>query len=379
MKRLRVHQVITRWVLGGARRVVETLLRRLPPEEFEQTLVCGEMDGEAEGVETLRVPSLVRDIRPLRDAGALARLAWIFSRRRPDVVHAHTYKAGMLAAVAARAAGVRAVVVTPHGHIFARNASIPGVPPPGLKLGLLRRITRAAQNLADRVTALSEEDRDQQIALELAAPERFVVVRNGIDVDRFAAPTPRRAGGPVVGAVGRFTAEKGHAVLLDAFARLKAGRPGVRLELVGYGELEAELRARAAPLGDACRFTGARDAAEVLGGFDVFVQPSHYESQGIAILEAMAAGRPVVATDVGGVRDAVEPGVTGLLVPPGDPAALARAVGELLDDPGRASAMGERGRRRVRERFSAGRMSSDYARLYRELTGGYNPPACTTT
>ena len=376
MRPLRVHQVVTRWVLGGARRVVETLLGRLPREAFEQTLVCGEADGAPDGVETLRVPSLVREIRPLRDGCALARLTWIFSRRRPDVVHAHTYKAAVVATFAARAAGVRGVVVTPHGHIFAAGASIPGVPPPGRSLGLLRRVVRAAQGLADRVTALSEQDRDQQLALGLAPPERFVVVRNGIDVGRFGRPAEPREGPPVIGAVGRFTAEKGHAVLIEAVARL--GRPA-RLELVGYGDLEAELRGRAAPLGGACRFRGALDAAEVLAGFDVFVQPSLYESQGIAILEAMAAGRPVVATDVGGVRDAVEPGVTGLLVPPGNADALAGAIRRLLEDPAGAAAMGARGRERVRERFSADRMVADYARLYREVAEGYNPPACTST
>jgi glycosyltransferase involved in cell wall biosynthesis len=366
VRTLRVVQVITRCVRGGAYQVVRCLLDRLPREEFEQTLVSGP---EAAPPEARVVPDLLREISPRNDCAALVRLTRIFARERPDVVHAHTYKAGVLASVAGRLAGVPAVLFTPHGHIFSRGANIPGVPG-GLRLEVLRWVTRAAQGCADRITALSEPDLEQQLALRLSPASKYVVVRNGIDCDRFAGPRPRLVeGGPILGAVGRFSEEKGHRHLLEAVALLRGRIPGLRLVLVGYGALEGELRSRAAGLGldGVVTFAGERDSADVLGGFDVFVQPSLYESQGLAILEAMAAGVPVIACDVGGVRDGVRDGETGLLVPPADPRALADAVLRLCGDPDLSRRLAERAGRDVRDRFSASAMLESYASLYRDL------------
>ncbi|MFN3486623.1 MAG: glycosyltransferase, partial [Planctomycetota bacterium] len=160
-----------------------------------------------------------------------------------------------------------------------------------------------------------------------------------------------------------------HRVLVEAFARVRAVFPEARMVLVGYGGEESELRRAAARAGlaDAVIFPGERDSSEVLSSFDLFVQPSLYESQGLAILEAMAAGRPVIATDVGGVRDVVRDGETGLLVPPKDPGALAAALVELARAPERAGALAARARAEVRERFSVDRMVASYAQLYRRL------------
>ncbi len=363
MSRLRVVQVITRWVRGGARQVVQQILDLLPSAEFEQSLVRGP-EGDPGG---FIVPSLVREIRPWRDLDALSRLTLLFQQRRPDLVHAHTYKAGVLAAFAGRLAGVP-VVLTPHGHVFTRGASIPGVPA-GAGLDLLRWLTRAAQACAIRVTALSDADLREQLALRLAPAPKYAVVRNGIDAARFAGGGPRRfEGNPVIGCVGRYSSEKGQALLIEAMADVLRALPDARLVLVGYGELEAELRRRASPYGNAIEFAGERDAAEVLGSFDLYVQPSLYESQGLSILEAMAAGVPVVATDVGGVRDAVVPGETGVLVAPGDAAALARAIVSTAGDAGRG-ARALRAAARVRSEFGAARMATEYAALYRAVSG----------
>jgi glycosyltransferase involved in cell wall biosynthesis len=366
MNALRVVQVLTRCVRGGALQVVRSLLDGLPRGEFEQTLVCGP---EAAPAGALVVPELVREIRPRCDAAALVRLTRIFAKDRPDVVHAHTYKAGVLASMAGRIAGVPAVIFTPHGHIFSRGANIPGVPG-GLKLDLLRWITRVAQGCADRITALSVPDLDQQVALRLSPASKYVVVRNGIDVDRFARPRQRSfQGAPVIGAVGRFSEEKGHRHLVQAMAGVVRALPKAHLVLVGYGSLEGELRGRAAGLGlgGAVTFAGERDSAELLPSFDLFVQPSLYESQGLALLEAMAAGIPAIATDVGGVADVVRDGDTGLLVPPADPDALAGAILRLAGAPDVALGLSQRAARRVREHFSSETMLAAYARLYREL------------
>jgi glycosyltransferase involved in cell wall biosynthesis len=366
VSRHRVVQVITRCVRGGAYQVVRCLLDRLPREDFEQRLISGP-EGAPAG--TLVVPELVREISPLLDLAALVRLTRIFAQERPDIVHAHTYKAGVLASVAGRLAGVPAVLFTPHGHIFSRGAKIPGVPV-GLKLELLRGVTRVAQGCADLVTALSEPDLHEQLALRLSAPSKYVIVRNGIDCERFAAPRPRLfEGSPIIGAVGRFSEEKGHRYLLEAMAELRPRLPGARLVLVGYGALEGDLRSRAAGLAldGLVTFAGERDSAGLLGSFDVFVQPSLYESQGLAILEAMAAGVPVVASNVGGVRDAVRDGHSGLLVPPSDPRALAAAILRLAGDRELALRLAAQAGRDVRDRFSASTMIESYAGLYRNL------------
>lgn len=366
MTALRVFQVITRWARGGARQVVDTLLGRLPGGEFEQRLICGP-EGAPDGA--LVVPELVREIRPALDAVALVRLTRIFAALRPDVVHAHTYKAGVLASVAGRVAGVPAVIFTPHGHIFSLGANIPGVPA-GFKLLLLRWITRAAQGCADRITALSQPDLDQQVMLRLSAASKYMVVRNGIDPERFARPRSRLfEGAPVIGAVGRFSEEKGHRHLIQAMTGVVRALPSARLVLVGYGELESSLRGRASGLGlaGAITFAGERDSAEILGSFDLFVQPSLYESQGLALLEAMAAGIPVIATAVGGVSDVVREDETGLMVPPADPEALAGAIVKLARSPDLASGLAAQAARRVREHFTSDRMVESYARLYRDL------------
>jgi glycosyltransferase involved in cell wall biosynthesis len=363
---IRLVQVLTRCVRGGAWQVVRCLLDRLPREAFEQRLVCGP-ESAPEGA--LVVPELVREIRPPTDAAALLRLTRIFAKERPDVVHAHTYKAGVLASMAGRIAGVPAVVFTPHGHIFSRGAGIPGVPG-GLQLEALRWITRAAQGCADRITALSEPDLEQQVALRLSPASKYLVVRNGIDVERFIRPRVRLfEGAPVIGAVGRFSSEKGHRVLIQAMSLVRRALPQARLVLVGYGELEGELRGRAAGLGldGAVTFAGERDSAEVLGAFDLFVQPSLYESQGLALLEAMAAGVPAIASDVGGVGDVVRHEETGLLVPPAEPDALAAAIVRLANAPDLAQRLTQGASRRVREHFSLETMVDAYARLYREL------------
>jgi glycosyltransferase involved in cell wall biosynthesis len=361
MSRPRVLQLVTRWVRGGARQVVQALLDRLPGLGFEPLLACGPGEPPPGAVV---VPGLVRELRPLGDLAASFRIERLIRKLRPDVLHAHTYKAGVLGCLAGRAAGLRAVVFSPHGHIFGRDSGIPGVPR-GWKLEGLRQLTSFAGFLARRVVALNELDRRQQVGLGLAAPEKCVVVRNGIDVDRYAARAPRLFGdGPVVGAVGRLESEKGHAVLLEAMALVRRSRPDARLVIVGAGSLDAELRRRA---GEGVVFAGERDAADVLGSFDVFAQPSLYEAQGIAVLEAMAAGVPVAATEVGGMPDAVRPGETGLLVKPSDPAALAAALLRLLENRAEAAALASGAKSLVRAEFSVGRMLDDYARLYREV------------
>lgn len=238
---------------------------------------------------------------------------------------------------------------------------------------------KATSALADRLIAVSDAiARDLRDRYGIAGA-KVTTVRNGIDADGFTASQPVPAVlkaldlGPddrLVGVAGRMTAQKGHRVLLEALVPLARRIPGLRCLLVGDGPLRRELEERAAALGvhGHCRFLGARsDMADVLSVLEVVVLPSWSEGLPFVLLESMALGRPVVATAVGGNPEVVEPEVTGLLVPAGDPRALAEALARLLAHPEEARAMGARAAVRVRREFTLRGMVGNLERLYASL------------
>jgi glycosyltransferase involved in cell wall biosynthesis len=205
---------------------------------------------------------------------------------------------------------------------------------------------------------------------------KVVTIRNGIDAEAFVAgrhagdlraALELAPGDRIIGLTARMTAQKGHRYLLGALPALVERMPRLRCLFVGDGPLRAELEHEATRLGVAgvCRFTGARsDVADVVSLFDVAVLPSLSEGLPFALLEAMALGKPVVATDVGGNPEVVADGETGFIVPPRHPEALARAITILLEQPLTARAMGQRGGARVRERFTLTQMHESLERLY---------------
>jgi glycosyltransferase involved in cell wall biosynthesis len=239
---------------------------------------------------------------------------------------------------------------------------------------LLERVSTA---LTDRVICVCEAVRASHTP-RLGDPRRFVVILNGIDAGR--SPRPRAevraglgldAGTPVVLAVGSLTRQKAQHVLIDALASGGRTLSRARLLVAGEGVLRAELEARARERGVETRvtFLGARlDVGDLLEASDVFALPSVREGLSVTLLEAMRAGRPAVATRVGGNAEAVEDGVTGRLVPAGDAVALAAALDEILGEPGRAAVWGSAGRERWRTRFTAERMVRETESLYREET-----------
>ena len=372
-RRIKVLHVITRWVPGGARQMVASLARLMDRRQFEPALAIGQFEPGADlpGVPHFYLPRLRREVHPLDDVRSAVRLARAVHGWHPDVVHGHTYKAGVVAAIVGRLLSVPAVIFTPHGHIFGEGAHIPGVPSRGWKQRVLYWIHRGAGACAHRVTTLSEADLKEHVNLLLATPSKLVVIENGVDLSHFNGARVRREGGLHLVTVGRLSEEKGHVHLIDAMPRIRRERPGAVLSLVGDGPERPRLERRAREQGveEGVRFLGElADTAPVLAEADLYVHPSLYEGLGLSIAEAMAARCPVVATRVGGVPALVRHGETGLLVSAGNPAALAEAVVELLSDPTRARRFGAAGRRHVAERFSIERMVSRYQDLYRELT-----------
>jgi glycosyltransferase involved in cell wall biosynthesis len=191
------------------------------------------------------------------------------------------------------------------------------------------------------------------------------VVPLGIDLHRFGSGQPALRNGRVIGNVARLAHQKGQRYLLEAAPAVLERHPDVRFVIVGDGELRTELERQAAPLGDRVLFTGARaDVPDLLASFDVFAFPSLYEGLCLAVIEAQAAGVPVVATPVGGIRETVVDGETGFVCPPRDPQALAERILYCLDHPDEARRVAASARERVRARFSKERMVEETVRLY---------------
>lgn len=288
------------------------------------------------------------------DASAL-RLITELRRRlrplRPRVVHVIDAWPGAM--LAARLARTERLLVTHHTPELDRPDSLVG-----------KTLWQLAWLLRPEVVYTSESDRRTDARTRL----RTHVVYYGIDLERFAKAAPGLAKeGPLIGCVSRLVPQKGLHLLVEAAPAVLKRHPDARFVVVGEGELRGELeeQARAAGLAGRFIFTGQReDVPELVASFDVFALPSYFEGLCYAVIEAQAAGVPVVATPVGGIPENVVPGETGLLVPTGDADALAEAISSLLADPDEADRLAHEARRRVFERYPVERMVEETLRLY---------------
>jgi glycosyltransferase involved in cell wall biosynthesis len=335
-------------------------------------LEAGKLAAGKRGVRFIPVGSLVRQIHPVRDVVALLILLGHIRREQPDIVHTHTSKAGILGRLAARIAGVPHIVHTPHGHVFhghfGRSAS-------AVFLSIERYFTR----FTEKVVALTAGEKHDYVDLAVAKAQDIPVIHSGVDVGEFAgegfdAAAKMRAVGldprkRHVGFVGWLLPIKGPGHLLNAMTAVWQEHPDTELVFVGKGDLESALRAQASFAGceGRVKFLGWRDdIPEIMPLFDIFVLPSLNEGMGRVLVEAMAAGRPVVASRVGGIPDLVRDGETGLLVPPRDELKLAAIISLLLSNPDKAGRMGALGRLKCWE-FSLCDMISKLDGLYRGL------------
>jgi glycosyltransferase involved in cell wall biosynthesis len=304
---------------------------------------------------------------PARDSGALRRLLGIMVRHDFDLLHAHSAKAGVLGRIAARSARLPAVY-SPH--------CFPFVGPWGIGRRVFSTgVERALGSSTAAIVCVCEQERTLASERRLTSPDRLHVVYNGCeacqrDLERDRSLAEFAAGGPLAACITVLRPQKSVHVFLQAAPEILARVPDARLAVVGDGELRGELEALAVrlELGPRLRFFEfeppmSRQLAEV----DVFVLPSAWEAFPIALLEAMACGVPQVATDVGGTREAVSQGETGLLVPPNDPAALADRVVGLLRNPARRERMAAASRIRHCERFALGRMIAETADVYDQV------------
>jgi glycosyltransferase involved in cell wall biosynthesis len=383
---IRVLRVIARLNVGGPALHVAYLSAGLQERGYETTLVAGELArgeesmafvAESRGVEVRAVSELRRQVSPFRDVVAAFRLAGLIRSTRPDVVHTHTAKAGAVGRVAVVLSGIRprpVVVHTFHGHVL-RGYFGP------LTAWGFRLLERILARTTDALVAVSPQVRDDLVRLGVAPADKFVVVRLGIELEERVGGngdarerTRRLLGIPddrfVVGWMGRMTAVKRTDDVLLALKGLHERGVPAALCLVGDGPDRDQLEERAHELGIArdCFSLGYQDAvADWYAAFDAMILPSANEGTPVSVIESLAAGRPVVATDVGGVSDVVRDGVDGFLVEAADVDALADRLQELAADPERRRAMGEAGRERVLHRYAVARLVDDVDRLYRAL------------
>lgn len=306
------------------------------------------------------------------DPSLVLQLYRVFRRERPHIVHTHAWGTLCEGFLAARLARVPMIVHGEHGTLQLKpyQARVQGL--------MWRRV--------DRLLSVSSRLAERMAEGTGYPLDRITVIRNGVDLGRFQSVSrddARRALGLpadalLVGTAGRLVPVKDQQNLLNAFQILAAAGASFTGVLAGDGPLRAGLEAQAASLGigERVRFLGHQpDVERVFAALDVFVLPSRSEGLSNTILEAMASGRPVVATRVGGADELVEDGLTGTLVPPGDPDALASAIHRVLRDTALRDKMGAAGRRRALTRFTLDRMMRDYRNFYCALADERVPPA----
>jgi glycosyltransferase involved in cell wall biosynthesis len=339
---------------GGVARHVADLARGLTVRGHE-AIVCGPSPPDGLKGIAHEPLSMQRAVSPAADLSALAAFAQIVRRVRPDVVHAHSSKAGAIARLGRLAHPRIPVIYTPHGYAFAGHFSSV------VERATYREIERVLSPLASRVVCVCEAE--ARLACTVCRAGRVAVVHNGVEMAEPGLVDPHMEAlgreGPVICALTQLRPGKGLETLLDAMPEVLTHHPSAQLAIVGEGPDLQALQARASMRGipDAINFLGWRaDTLGMLRGATIFAHPSWAESFPYVILEAMSAALPIVASDVGGIGEALVDGESGLLVEPADSSALAGALRDLLGDPERQTRIGRAARSRVERCFTQASM-----------------------
>jgi len=368
MRNTKVVFLITDLMVGGAEKALVRTAIGLSKSNYDVSVMY--LYGKAPLAETLKnagVPVTNLNMRIKWDVSVLLKLYKLFRKEKPQILHTYMFHADLLGRLIGRLAHVPIIISS------RRNIEIGGQ--------IRETINRLTVHLSDATTAVCDNVRQAEIKRSRAKPEKVFRIYNGVEIENFKQVESRKTEklkkdlgiGPddvVIGTVGRFLEKKGHPFLIRAMHKIISKFPGTKLLLVGYGRLQSRLERKVnnSGLSEKVIFTGScSDISEMLSVFDVFILPSLWEGMPNAVLEAMAAGLPVVSTAVGGTPEVIKDGETGLLVPAGDSEALADGVINLLKDPERAKKMGATGRDRVEKIFTRSRMIADTEALYEKL------------
>ncbi len=363
--RVALVQITHDLAIGGLQQIVVNLCRFIDRQRFDVSVLCLRRLGElAPEIERLGIPvTLLPGRTGHTDYFAFLKVARVLRHRKAAVLHTHNTQPLVDGTLGGLLAGVRTVVHTDHARQF-----------PDKRRYMLAEWVMS--HFVHRMVGVSDHTSQNLMKYEHVSPRKIVTIPNGIDGSRYdvridPGSLRREFGlepdGPIIGACVRLTEQKGITFLLQAMTRIRRVFPRAALLVAGQGGLEPALRQEARDLGidSDVRFLGARlDVPALLRLFDVYALPSIWEGLPLILLEAMAAGCPIVGTDVGGVPTAVEPGVNGLLVRPGDPDALAEAIIQVLSNPSLAQEFASRGLDRFQRLFSAEAMARRYEALY---------------
>ncbi|RZI40226.1 glycosyltransferase family 1 protein [Herbaspirillum sp. HC18] len=359
---MKLAYVITKSEFGGAQEYLRILMSSM--REHEIVLITGDTGYLTDAAEKMGIAyrvckDLVHPIRPWQDLKATIGMIRLLRELKPDLVHANSSKAGIVARAAALLAGVPSVF-TAHGWAFTEGAG-------GRKAALYKAVERAAAVITRRIICVSSYDENLALRNRVGDGGQLMTVHNGIpDIPGCCSSHTNLV--PRIVMVARFSIPKDYETLLRAASLL--GQADFRLQCVGDGPLLAESRRLADRLGVAGKveFLGAMgNVPDILKSADIFALISDWEGLPISVLEGMRAGLPVVATRVGGVPEAVDDGLTGLLVQPRDARELAGALARLVGDPALRKRMGLLGRKRYLDQFTSDRMVTRTAGVYESI------------
>ena len=370
-RRPRVLHLINSFEIGGTERQAVELLKRLDQERYEVKLAALRNRGPFYSEIEERFPNVpefpLTSFYDLNAARQLARLRALMARERIEILHAHDFYAGFIGAAAARLAGVRVIACQRHLKLSDRRIHEWG--------------TRLIHRLADRILVNSEAIRDHILSNGSSHASKIVVIKNGISPFADSAETQNphdelcrelnvAIDSKLIGMVARLQPVKGHKFFIEAASRVIEKEPKAQLVIVGDGPLKSEIEVQAARLGlkERLHLLGDRtDVARLVASFDLLVLASLHEGLPNAVMEAMAAGVPVVATAVGGTKELIKSGETGYLVPPADPLALAERITFALENEGERMRIAASGRHFIDSEFGMRRMVESVEKLYNEL------------
>ncbi len=363
---MKVLYVVTSAGFGGAPLHVLQLMRYMRSLGHSVGLVSAPeprlvREAEKLGVEVFPNPYFVRRFHLINDLRAFIPVYRAIKKFKPDIIHAHSSKAGIIARFWSAVLNVKPIIFTAHGWVFTEGRKF-------WIRWLLAQIERIAAITTTKIICVSEHDRELAIKFKVASPEKLIVIHNGVDISLFQniVKSQPRNNKPVITFVGRLAPPKDLFFLIDVAERIN----NAVFWIVGDGELREKVKRYISKKGLIDRvvlFWERCDIPEILSQTDIFVLPSRWEGLPLAIIEAMMAGLPVVASNVGGISELIEDGVNGFLIPPRDAVRFTKALQILIEDETLRKKMGEAGREKAMKNFTLDKMLSKTMEVYCEL------------
>ncbi len=374
MRKSRIIHIQVLPILSGVQKSMLDIISRLDPNKYDITVLC-QTEGDLtqalkqKNIRFITLPELKREINPYYDFLAFLKLYKLLKHGKYDLVHTHSSKPGIIGRLAAKAAGIKCIVHTVQGFAFHEHSS-------NVQIFLVRLLEKLAGMASHKVIFVNSKDRDIASKMKLVPNQKMVTIHNGVDLNQFNSANGLKNGngikknGAMVGMVARLWEQKAPQDYIASIPKVVAKMPDAKFLVIGDGPLETELKKMSDKLGieKNVQFLGWRqDINDLLKVIDVVVLPSLWEGLPVAILEAMALSKPIVATNIKGNNELVVHGETGYLVKPGNPEEISSYVLKLLNDQPLAKKMGRLGYSRVKEKFALNKIVEQTSSLYENL------------